>query len=45
MHRNASRFALEVQNSSVTGDLKPALEILANMTGMCVACHAAYRLQ
>ena len=45
MHRNASRFAIEVKNSSVTGDLKPALEVLAKMTGMCVACHSAYRLQ
>ena len=45
MHRNASRFAVEVQNSGVTGDLKPALAILAHMTGTCVACHAAYRLQ
>jgi hypothetical protein len=45
MHRNASRFALEVQNAGVTGDLKPAPEALSKVTGACVACHAAYRLQ
>jgi hypothetical protein len=44
MHRSASRFALEVQNAGVTGDLKPALEALSKVTGACVACHAAYRL-
>jgi hypothetical protein len=45
MHRNASRFAIEVQNSSATGDLKPALEALSKVTSVCVACHAAYRVQ
>lgn len=45
MHRGASRFALEVQNTSVTGDLKPALAALAQTTQACVACHAGYRLQ
>lgn len=45
MHRSASRFAIEAQNAGVTGDLKPALEALSNVTAACVACHAAYRLQ
>ncbi|MCX7314242.1 MAG: hypothetical protein NTV56_21645 [Alphaproteobacteria bacterium] len=45
MHRNASRFAIEIQNSGATGDLKPALESLSNVTSVCVACHAAYRLR
>jgi hypothetical protein len=45
MHRGASRFAIEVQNSSATGDLKPALAALAQTTQACVACHAGYRLQ
>lgn len=45
MHRSASRFALEAQNSAVTGDLKPALAALAVTTQACVACHAGYRLQ
>jgi len=45
MHRSASRFALEAQNSAATGDLKPALAALAQLTQACVACHAAYRLQ
>ena len=44
MHRSASRFALEVQNAGVTGDLKPALEALSKVTAACVGCHAAYRL-
>lgn len=45
MHRSASRFALEAQNSAATGDLKPALATLAQLTQACVACHAGYRLQ
>ena len=45
MHRDASRFAIEVQNSGATGDLKPALAALSKVTGVCVACHSAYRLQ
>lgn len=44
MHRSASRFALEAQNSAATGDLKPALAALAQLTQACVACHAGYRL-
>lgn len=44
MHRGASRFAVELQNTAVTGDLKPALAALAQMTQACVACHAGYRL-
>jgi hypothetical protein len=44
MHRNASRFALEVQNAGVTGDLKPALQALSRVTAACVGCHASYRL-
>jgi hypothetical protein len=45
MHRSASRFAIEVQNAGVTGDLKPALEALSKVTAACVGCHAGYRLQ
>lgn len=45
MHRSASRFAIEAQNSGVTGDLKPALEALSKVTVACVSCHAGYRLQ
>lgn len=45
MHRSASRFAIEIQNSSATGDTKPALISLSKTTQACVACHAAYRLQ
>lgn len=45
MHRNASRFAVAAKDAAVTGDLKPALEALSNVTAQCVACHAGYRLK
>jgi hypothetical protein len=45
MHRAASRFAIEAQNSDVTGDLKPALAILSEVMNACVACHAGYRFK
>jgi len=45
MHHAASRFAIELQTTAVTGDLKPALAALAQTTQACVACHAGYRLQ
>jgi len=45
MHRSASRFALEAQNSGVTGDLKPALSALGQTLSACVGCHAGYRLK
>lgn len=45
MHRSASRFAIEAQNASVTGDVRPALQALSRVTAGCVACHAGYRLK
>lgn len=45
MHRAASRFAIIAQESDVTGDLKPALAGLAEITAQCVGCHSAYRLK
>lgn len=45
MHRAASRFAVEAQNAGVTGDLKPALGALADVTAQCVGCHAGYKLK
>jgi hypothetical protein len=45
MHRAASRFAIEAQNSDVTGDLKPALAVLSEVMNTCVACHAGYRFK
>jgi hypothetical protein len=45
MHHGASQFAVEAQNASATGDIKPALAALARTTQACVACHAGYRLQ
>lgn len=44
MHRAASQFALAAQDASASGDYKKPLAALANLTGACVACHAAYRL-
>lgn len=45
MHRAASRFAIEAQNSDVTGDLKPALAVLSEVMNACVVCHAGYRFK
>jgi hypothetical protein len=45
MHRAASRFAIAAQNSAATGDAKPALAALTEVTRACVACHAGYRIQ
>lgn len=44
MHKNASKFAIEIQNTAATGDLKPALVALSNTTQACAACHAGYKL-
>lgn len=44
MHRNASAFAIEARNASVSGHVRPALRALSRVTQSCVACHAAYRL-
>ncbi len=45
MHRAASRFAITAQDTAVTGDLKPALAGLADITAQCVGCHASYRIK
>lgn len=45
MHHGASKFALALQETSITSDLKPALAALSQTTQACVACHAGYRLQ
>jgi hypothetical protein len=45
MHRSASRFAMAATDAGATGDLKPALAALAQVTAQCVACHAGYRLK
>lgn len=44
MHHAASRFALAAQEAAVTGDLRPALGALAEVTRQCVGCHDGYRL-
>jgi hypothetical protein len=44
MHRSASQFATIAKDTSVTGDLRPALAALAKVNQTCVACHAGYRL-
>lgn len=45
MHRAASRFVIAAQDASVTGDLKPSMAALADVTAQCVGCHAGYRLK
>jgi hypothetical protein len=45
MHRAASKFAIAAQNAGVTGDLRPALGALADVTAQCVGCHAGYKLK
>jgi hypothetical protein len=44
MHRSASQFATVAKDTSVTGELKPAMAALARLSQTCVACHAGYRL-
>lgn len=44
MHKAASQFAITVVETSVSGDLKPALGALSKITQQCVACHQAYRV-
>ena len=44
MHRAASRFAVAAQTAGATGEVKPALEALSQVTMACVSCHAGYRL-
>ena len=45
MHRAASRFALAAKDAGATGDVKPALAALADVSRQCVACHSSYRVQ
>lgn len=45
MHRNASRFAIEIQNSSATGDVKLAMLALSKTTQACITYHSGYKLK
>lgn len=45
MHKAASRFAIEAASAGATGELRPPLAALAEVTAQCAACHAAYRLE
>jgi len=45
MHRAASRFAIAAADAGATGNPRPALAALAEVTAQCVACHSAYRLR
>ncbi len=45
MHRSASRFAVAAVDAGASGNVKPALAALAQVTQQCVACHAAYRMK
>lgn len=45
MHRSASRFAIAAKDVAATGEVRGAVSALAELTGTCVACHAAFRLE
>jgi hypothetical protein len=45
MHRSASRFARAAQEAAATGDMKPAVAALSQITAQCVACHTGYRVR
>jgi hypothetical protein len=45
MHRAASQFAIVTRDASVSGDTKPVMASLAQVTATCVSCHAKYRLK
>lgn len=45
MHQAASNFAASATKAKESGDLKPALAALAEVTQNCATCHAAYRLR
>ncbi|PWB81740.1 MAG: hypothetical protein C3F11_14300 [Methylocystaceae bacterium] len=45
MHEAAGKFATQAAKVKESGDLKPALAALAEVTQNCAACHAAYRLR
>lgn len=45
MHQSASVFAAEADKAATSGDARPAFAALARVTGKCVACHTAYRME
>lgn len=45
MHEAATAFAIEARRSDQSGDAKPALAALSQMTQRCTACHAAFAVQ
>jgi hypothetical protein len=45
MHRHASRFAVAAKEAAATGDMRPAIAALAEVTRRCVACHMSYRVR
>ena len=45
MHTAASEFSGAASRAASTGDPRPALEALSQITQSCVACHAGYRLR
>ena len=44
MHKAASKFALSIEEAGASGDIKPALGVLAVLMQKCVSCHSAYRV-
>lgn len=45
MHQAASAFAAEATKADKSGNAKPALAALSQVTRQCAACHAAYKVQ
>jgi hypothetical protein len=45
MHQSASDFAAIARAAARTGDAKPALAALSQVSQNCVACHSAYRIR
>jgi len=41
LHRSASRFSRKAEE----GDLEQAIKSLSEMTSVCTACHASYRIR
>ena len=45
MHRSASRLAVAAKDAGATGDMKPVLAAMADVTAQCIACHDGYRVK
>jgi hypothetical protein len=45
MHHSASRLAVAAKDAGATGDVKPVLAAMADVTAQCIACHGGYRVK